>query len=172
MSRSGGDGIAFRRPSGHSRLRRTAAGALARWPDPRHGTAQPRRVGQWIMAVEQGRAAARTLLTGDGPAPPVSLLPRFWSDQNGLRIQACGRLSDQADVHLTELRPRRRDAARAGVVAGYVQDGRLAGVVAVNAPRAFNVACRTLMFEPAAYPTPAPVAAPAPEPELLLRLVR
>lgn len=153
-----------------------AAGALARWPDPRHGTAQPRRVGQWIMAVEQGRAAARTLLTGDGPAPPVSLLPRFWSDQDGLRIQVCGRLSDQADVHLTELRPRRRDTARAGVVAGYVEDGRLAGVVAVNAPRAFNVACRTLLTEPAAYPVAypvaAPVAAPAPEPELRLRLVQ
>lgn len=149
-----------------------AAGALARWPDPRHGTAQPRRVGQWIMAVEQGRAAARTLLTGDGPAPPVSLLPRFWSDQNELRIQVCGRLSDAADVHLTELRPRRRDAARAGVVAGYVEGGRLAGVVAVNAPRAFNVACRTLLTEPAVYPAPAPVPILAPEPELRLRLVR
>jgi NADPH-dependent 2,4-dienoyl-CoA reductase/sulfur reductase-like enzyme len=150
-----------------------AAGALARWPDPRHGTGQPRRVGQWIMAVEQGRAAARTLLAADLPAPPVSLLPRFWSDQNGLRIQVCGRLSDQADVHLTELRPRRRDAARAGVVASYVEGGRLAGVAAVNAPRAFNGACRTLLSEPAAYPTPAPapVAIPAPEPELRLRLV-
>ncbi|HST63756.1 MAG TPA: oxidoreductase C-terminal domain-containing protein, partial [Mycobacteriales bacterium] len=149
-----------------------AAGALARWPDPRHGTVQPRRVGQWIMAVEQGRAAARTLLAGDGPAPPVSLLPRFWSDQNGLRIQVCGRLSDQADVHLTELRPRRKDTARAGVVASYVENGRLAGVSAVNAPRAFNVACRTLLSEPAAYPAPAPIAIPAPEPELRLRLVQ
>jgi hypothetical protein len=126
------------------------------------------------MAVEQGRAAARTLLAGDRPAPPVSLLPRFWSDQNGLRIQVCGRLSDQADVHLTELRPRRRDPARAGVVAGYVQGGRLAGVVAVNAPRAFNVACRTLLSEPAAYPVrvPAPAPVTAPEPELRLRLVQ
>ena len=145
-----------------------AAGALARWPDPRHGTARPRRVGQWIMAVERGRAAARTLLAGDGPAPPVSLLPRFWSDQNGLRIQVCGRLSDQADVHLTELRPRRRDAARGGVVAGYVEGGRLAGVAAVNAPRAFTGACRTLLSEPAVWPAAAPVAAP----ELRLRLVQ
>ena len=93
-------------------------------------------------------------------APPVSLLPRFWSDQNGLRIQVCGRLSDQADVHVTELRPRRRDTARAGVVADYVEDGRLTGVVAVNAPRAFTVACRTLLAEPA----PAPVRVTIPEP--------
>jgi len=151
-----------------------AAGSLARWPDPRHGTDAPRRVGQWIMAVEQGRAAARTLLTGDY-APPVSLLPRFWSDQNGLRIEVCGRLSDQADVHLTQLRPRRRDTARAGVVADYVEDGRLAGVVAVNAPRAFTVACRTLLNEP--IPAPAPPRVTIPEPARFedyqpLRLVR
>ena len=149
-----------------------AAGSLARWPDPRHGSAAPRRVGQWIMAVEQGRAAARTLLTSDY-APPVSLLPRLWSDQNGLRIEVCGRLSDQADVHVTELRPRRRDTARAGVVADYVEDGRLAGVVAVNAPRAFTVACRTLLNEP----VPAPVRVTIPEPARFeehqpLRLVR
>jgi NADPH-dependent 2,4-dienoyl-CoA reductase/sulfur reductase-like enzyme len=149
-----------------------AAGSVARWPDRRHGTDASRRVGQWIMAVEQGRAAARTLLTGDY-APPVSLLPRFWSDQNGLRIEVCGRLSDQADVHVTELRPRRRDTARAGVVADYVEDGRLAGVVAVNAPRAFTVACRTLLNEP----VPAPVRVTIPEPAQFeeyqpLRLVR
>ena len=149
-----------------------AAGSLARWPDRRHGTDAPRRVGQWIMAVEQGRAAARTLLAGDY-APPVSLLPRFWSDQNGLRIEVCGRLSDRADVHVTELRPRRRDTARAGVVADYVEDGRLAGVVAVNAPRAFTVACRTLLNEP----VPAPVRVTIPEPARFeeyqpLRLVR
>jgi len=149
-----------------------AAGSLARWPDPRHGTAAPHRVGQWIMAVEQGRAAARTLLASDY-APPVSLLPRFWSEQNGLRIEVCGRLSDQADVHVTELRPRRRDTARAGVVADYVEDGRLVGVVAVNAPRAFTVACRTLLNQP----VPAPVRVTIPQPaeseeHRPLRLVR
>jgi NADPH-dependent 2,4-dienoyl-CoA reductase/sulfur reductase-like enzyme len=136
-----------------------AAGALARWPDPRHATGAPRRLGQWIMAVEQGRAAARTLLAGDY-APPVSLLPRFWSEQNGLRIEVCGRLPDGADVHMTELRPRRRDKVRAGVVADYVEDGRLVGVVAVNAPMAFTVACRTLLNEP----VPAPVRVTIPEP--------
>jgi NADPH-dependent 2,4-dienoyl-CoA reductase/sulfur reductase-like enzyme len=140
-----------------------AAGSLARWPDPRHGTGRPGRVGQWIMAVEQGRAAARTLLGGSAGAPPVSLLPRFWSDQNGLRIQVCGRLPTHADVHVTELRPRRKDTARAGVVADYVEDGRLTGVVAVNAPRAFTVACRTLLAEPAPAPTPVRVTIPEPD---------
>jgi hypothetical protein len=59
-------------------------------------------------------------------------------------------------------------------VAGYVEGGRLAGVVTVNAPRAFTVACRTLLAEPAVLPTPAPVPLPVPEPvpELRLRLVQ
>ena len=140
-----------------------AAGALARWPNRRYGTA-PGRVGQWISAVEQGQGAARTLLAGNPDAPPVAPLPRFWSDQNGLRIQVCGRLDRAAEVVLTELRPRRRDTARAGVVASYVRRGRLTGVVAVNAPRAFNVACRMLLAEPLPAPARPPMPTPAPVP--------
>jgi NADPH-dependent 2,4-dienoyl-CoA reductase/sulfur reductase-like enzyme len=34
-----------------------ACGTVARWPNLRYST-EPRRVGQWIMALEQGRAAA------------------------------------------------------------------------------------------------------------------
>lgn len=143
-----------------------AAGALARWPNLRYGR-RPARVGQWISAVEQGQGAARTLLAGDREAPPVALLPRFWSDQNGLRIQVCGRLDRSAEVVLTELRPRRRDTARAGVVASYVERGRVAGVVAVNAPRAFAVACRMLLAEPLPAPVRPPVLAPVPAPVLL-----
>lgn len=146
-----------------------AAGALARWPNARFG-GPPGRIGQWIAAVEQGQAAARTLLAGAG-APPAVLLPRFWSDQNGLRIQVCGRLSDRAEVFLTELRPRRRDTARAGVVASYAERGRLTGVVAVNAPRAFAVATRTLLAEPVAPPVVPEPALPVVE-ERRLRLVR
>jgi NADPH-dependent 2,4-dienoyl-CoA reductase/sulfur reductase-like enzyme len=133
-----------------------AAGSLARWPNLRYGT-RPGRVGQWISAVEQGQAAACTLLAGDRQTPPVAPLPRFWSDQNGLRIQVCGRLHPQAEVFLTELRPRRRDTARAGVIASYSENGRLVGVAAVNAPRAFNVACRTLLTEPLPARPAAPV---------------
>lgn len=65
---------------------------------------------------------------------------------------------------LTELRPGRRDTARAGVVASYLQRGRLAGVVAVNAPRAFNLACRTLLTEPLPAPARPPVEVPVPTP--------
>lgn len=120
-----------------------AAGVAARWPNLRYGAA-PRRVGHWIAALEQGRAAARNLLLGRRVAEPFTLLPRFWSQQLGLRIQVCGQIEPDAEVAITEMRPGRRDTARAGVLASYYHDGRLTGVVAVNAPQAFTIASRTL----------------------------
>ncbi len=123
-----------------------AAGAIARWPNPRYGYGMS-RVGQWIAALEQGRAAARTLLAGDRPTPPVALLPRFWSHQDDLRIQAAGQVDPRAEVALTLLRPGRTDTARAGVLASYYLDGRLSGLVAVNAPHAFTATTRALLHD-------------------------
>jgi NADPH-dependent 2,4-dienoyl-CoA reductase/sulfur reductase-like enzyme len=123
-----------------------AAGALARWPNLRY-SAQPQLVGQWISAMEQGRAAANTLLADDdGYLSPVTVVPRFWSQQLGLRIQVCGDLPADADVLLTEMRPDRRDVARAGVLASYYDDGRLTGLVAVNAARAFTTTARAMIL--------------------------
>jgi NADPH-dependent 2,4-dienoyl-CoA reductase/sulfur reductase-like enzyme len=137
-----------------------AAGSLARWPNLRYG-GPPARCGQWIAALEQGKAAARTLLASDAPAAPAVLLPRFWSDQFGLRIQVSGALLADAEVFLTEMRPGRRDVARAGVMASYVREGRLVGAVAVNAPRAFTSVTRALLAG-AVLAEPAPVTlAPA-----------
>jgi NADPH-dependent 2,4-dienoyl-CoA reductase/sulfur reductase-like enzyme len=137
-----------------------AAGALVSWPNLRYGT-EMTRTGQWIAALEQGQAAARTLLSGPDAAP-ATLLPRFWSDQLGLRIQVCGRLDFPGEVGLTELRPGRKHTARAGVVASYSHNGRLTGVVAVNAPRAFTVASRMLAAEPVPTWHDHAVAEPAP----------
>jgi NADPH-dependent 2,4-dienoyl-CoA reductase/sulfur reductase-like enzyme len=119
-----------------------AAGALARWPDVRRSET-PQRVGHWIAALEHGRGAARTLLAG-GDAEPVTVTPRFWSEQNGLRIQVCGRIDPGADIAISELRPGRRDTARAGVLATYYLDGMAIGVVGINAPHAFTIAARAL----------------------------
>ncbi len=121
-----------------------AAGTVARWPNPRYGPT-PRRCGQWIAALEQGRAAARTLLAGDDPAAPVALLPRFWSYQFGLRIQACGELPADAEIGVAQRRPGRRDLLRSGVLVSYAQQDRLVGLVAVNAPSAFNAITRSLL---------------------------
>jgi NADPH-dependent 2,4-dienoyl-CoA reductase/sulfur reductase-like enzyme len=121
-----------------------AAGVVARWPNLRFG-ADPGRVGQWIAAMEQGRAAAQTLLAGERPLPPVTLLPRFWSTQGDLRIQACGSVDHRAEVAVTQMRPARRDTARAGVLASFHREGRVVGLVAVNAPHAFTASTRAML---------------------------
>jgi len=123
-----------------------AAGVVARWPNWRYGP-QAIRVGQWIAAMEQGAAAATTLLAGPAVVPPMTLLPRFWSYQDDLRIQVCGQIESYTEVALTEMRPGRRDIARAGVLASYYDDGRLTGLVAVNAPRAFTATTRALLAD-------------------------
>jgi NADPH-dependent 2,4-dienoyl-CoA reductase/sulfur reductase-like enzyme len=123
-----------------------AAGVIARWPNLRFGT-DAVRCGQWIAAMEQGRAAAEALLAGDRPTPPVTLLPRFWSQQGDLRIQACGRIDNRADVALTRLRPGRRDAARSGLLASFYRDGLMVGLVAINAPHAFTASARALLMD-------------------------
>lgn len=121
-----------------------AAGVVARWPNLRFGK-ETVRCGQWIAAMEQGRAAAAALLAGDRPTPPATLLPRFWSQQGDLRIQACGTIHPRADVAVTRLRPGRRDAARSGVLASFYREGLMVGLVAVNAPHAFSASARTLL---------------------------
>jgi NADPH-dependent 2,4-dienoyl-CoA reductase/sulfur reductase-like enzyme len=132
-----------------------AAGTAARWPNLRYGTT-PTRVGQWITALEQGRAAAHTLMAGAGYAAPFTHVPRFWSDQFGLRIQVCGVLPAEAEITVTEQRPGRRDMARAGVAVGYRVDGELVGLVAVNAPQAFTAITRTMLASAAPrFPAPA-----------------
>lgn len=122
-----------------------AAGSLARWPNLRYST-RPDRCGQWIAALEHGVGAARTLLAGND-APPVTLLPRFWSSQHDLRLQVAGQLDPDADIQVTEMRPGRRDVARAGVLATYFKNGMLTGVAGINAPFAFNATVRSLLAQ-------------------------
>ena len=133
-----------------------AAGSVARWPNLRFGPT-PVRYGHWIAAYELGHFAARSLMAGDGPAEPAVVLPRYWSDQFGLRLQVCGQLPDHAEISVTRLRPGRRDAARTGVLFGYGVAGQLVGLVAVNAPAAFTSIVRTMLETP--YVAPIEVAA-------------
>jgi NADPH-dependent 2,4-dienoyl-CoA reductase/sulfur reductase-like enzyme len=121
-----------------------AAGTAARWPNLRYG-ASPSRVGQWITALEQGRAAARSLLLGEHSAPPFTHVPRFWSEQFGLRIQVCGVLPAEAEVTLTEQHPGSRRRLRSGLTVEYRVDRELAGLVSVNDPQAFTALTRTML---------------------------
>ena len=83
-----------------------AAGDVARWPHPVHGSV---RIEHWDNAQDQGAHAARTLLADlDGRrGEPFAPVPWFWSDQYDRKLQVAGR---------TERRRRGR------VVGGSVED--------------------------------------------------
>ena len=65
------------------------AGDAARWPNL-FFDAIPRRVEHWINAIEMGQAAADNLLTGQTNAKAFTPVPRFWSEQHGVKIQSVG----------------------------------------------------------------------------------
>ncbi|MDI2129467.1 FAD-dependent oxidoreductase [Yinghuangia seranimata] len=78
-----------------------AAGDVARWPNPRFDT-QPRRVEHLIHAVEMGQHAADSLLRGPQRAARFAPVPRFWSEQHGVRIQAVGMPALGTEVEIVE----------------------------------------------------------------------
>ncbi len=136
-----------------------AAGAAVRWPNLVYGS-EPTMVGQWIAAVEQGQAAARALLAGDREVPPVGIVPRYWSLQNGLRIMVAGDFRPTDHIVMTEMRPHRKDTARAGIMASYYRAGDLVGLVAVNAGRAFTETTRAMLIDTPVRYQPRPKSQP------------
>jgi len=100
-----------------------AAGDVASWPNLRFDE-KPRRVEHWTNAIEMGRAAAESLLSGRESATPFTPVPRFWSEQHGLRIQAVGMPAVGAEhVSLDQASAAQRS------LTGYLRDGRLTGVI-------------------------------------------
>ena len=89
-----------------------AAGDVARWPNPLFG-GLPIRVEHWTNAIEQGSAAARTLLHGPGHPTAFASVPSFWSDHFGTRLQSVGLplLADRTVVVDGSLQERRFVAA-------------------------------------------------------------
>lgn len=104
-------------------------------------------VEHWKAAQEQAVAAAHAMLAL--PAPPLSL-PWCWSDQLGQRIEVAGnpRASDEQVVR------------RAGpeLCVFHLREGRLAGVVSLNAMRPMRMAMKLL--DKGARPDPAQLADP------------
>jgi NADPH-dependent 2,4-dienoyl-CoA reductase/sulfur reductase-like enzyme len=103
-----------------------AAGDVASWPNLRYDTT-PRRVEHWTNAIEMGRAAAESLLSGRESATPFMPVPRFWSEQHGLRIQAAG-MPTVGTAHVSLDPPSTSERT----LTGYVQGSELAGVVGFN----------------------------------------
>ncbi|MFB9127843.1 NAD(P)/FAD-dependent oxidoreductase [Paraburkholderia dipogonis] len=105
------------------------AGDVVAWPNDWWGGVM--RGEQWLVAAEQGRHAARNLLAGPGNATRFSTVPYFWSDQYGCRIQAAGR------TDLGELITLAGELRQRPYVGAFRYEGRLTGVVAINAPKEF-----------------------------------
>jgi NADPH-dependent 2,4-dienoyl-CoA reductase/sulfur reductase-like enzyme len=100
-----------------------AAGDVASWPNLRFDT-KPRRVEHWTNAIEMGRAAAENLLSGRDSASPFMPVPRFWSEQHGLRIQAAG-------MPAVGTKREAIDPTTPGghSLTGYYKDDKLVGVI-------------------------------------------
>jgi len=123
-----------------------AAGDVARWPNPRFGGQM--RVEHWTNAVEQGTAAARTLLHGPADGEQYAPVPYFWSDQYDAKMQYVGHASGQDEVDVVE-----GSVADRRFVAAYGREGRLVAALAVNWPaRAMHY--RKLIAQAAAFPRP------------------
>ena len=120
-----------------------AAGDVARWLHPSYGTRV--RVEHWTNAVEQGEAAARTLMMGDA-APSFSPVPYFWSDQHGAKIQFVGDASEWDDSVVTY-----GTVEEDRFVVAYGRRGRLTAALGMRRP-AKVMAMQRLIEEGAAFP--------------------
>jgi hypothetical protein len=129
-----------------------AAGDVAQWPNLRFDNV-PRRVEHWLNAVEMGRAAAESLLAGRAAAEPFTPMPRFWTEQYGVRIQAAGMPKLGKDI-ITLGTP----DEGTGTVYGYSKEGRLMGVVGLDCPSSVLAWTDSVSRQ---NPAPRPRTAPA-----------
>jgi NADPH-dependent 2,4-dienoyl-CoA reductase/sulfur reductase-like enzyme len=107
-----------------------AAGDVARWPNLRFDQA-PQRVQHWLNAVEMSRAAAENLLAGPQGSLAFTPVPRYWSEQHGVRIQVAGQPMLGTDTVLLE-----SPVPGTRPITGFVRNGRLIGLVGLDSPAA------------------------------------
>lgn len=105
-----------------------AVGDVARWRTP--AGELDSRTEHHLNAMEQALAVAHLLATGD-TSPAV--IPFFWSEVHGTRIQAYGRFLDDVALEIIEGDP----ASHRFVAASRLGD-RVVGVVGWNMPREFR----------------------------------
>ena len=108
-----------------------AAGDVARWPNPLFD-GELMRLEHWTNATEQGVAAARRLLHGDGDGTarePFAPVPFVWSDQYDRKIQAAGHFRGDDEMHVVHgsLEERR-------FVALFGRAGRVVGALGCSMP--------------------------------------
>jgi NADPH-dependent 2,4-dienoyl-CoA reductase/sulfur reductase-like enzyme len=105
------------------------AGDIVSWPHPLAGGAAI-RIEHWTVAAEQGQQAGRNVVLSPHERKPYDQPPYFWSDQYDVKIQSLGLPGRAAGLELLEATD---DGSR--FIYGGERDGRLVGVIAINAAR-------------------------------------
>ncbi len=106
-----------------------AAGDIVACPVPLAGD-DPLRIEHWTTAAEHGQLAGRNAVLEPSERKRHEATPYFWSDQYGIKIQSVGL---PAKGEYTELIEQSDDGER--LVAARIADGRVVGVVAINAAK-------------------------------------
>ena len=116
-----------------------AVGDVARagngWLGPL-GVSEPVRVEHWTAAVEHGMAVGRNLVA-PAEAQPYNSVPFVWSDQYDARIQIAGHPDADDDVEVLVGSAEDDPDSGRSFLAGYRRNGRLSGVMALDAIRPF-----------------------------------
>ncbi len=108
-----------------------AIGDVAKFPLCVGGKTELVRIEHWQLASEQALTLAKYWVTGKASAP---LVPYFWSDQYGKKIQMLGHPSPSDSVHLVN------GSLEGGKwLALYERNGIITGVITLNQPRALMV---------------------------------
>lgn len=116
-----------------------AVGDIARFSWRRAIGTDDVRIEHWEVTAQLASHAAASLLAGRPAAPAVSLVPYFWSDQHGRKIQMLGRPAATDEIlHVAGS----LDEAKFTVL--YHRGGRVTGVLGVASPRHVMV-CRPLV---------------------------
>lgn len=114
-----------------------AIGDVASWRDPVTGAHE--RVEHQAVAVDQAQAVARLIATGERPERVV---PFFWSELFGTRIQVSGRPDGELPVEVIA-----GDPTSDRFVLASTRDDAITGLVGWNMPREFRIARARLATE-------------------------
>ncbi len=120
------------------------AGDIVAWPHPL-ADGETIRIEHWTVAAEQGQLAGRNVVLEAEDRKPYVAPPYFWSDQYEVKIQSLGLPARADGVELLESTP---DGARR--VYGGARDGRLVGIIAINAARRLG-SYRLALEDPPAF---------------------
>jgi NADPH-dependent 2,4-dienoyl-CoA reductase/sulfur reductase-like enzyme len=118
------------------------AGDIVAWPHPL-ADGEAIRIEHWTVAAEQGQLAGRNALLAPDERKPYDAPPYFWSDQYDKKIQSLGLPGRAASIELLEATP-----DRSRLVYGGERDGRLVGIIAINAARRLGAYRMTLEDPP------------------------